>query len=89
LEYLPEHLGLRRVDCLSARARYHPDLVPDFNPARPFTFTYIVTDNTRTVHFKWRHILVLLLVIHGLSVSRETIPFPVTVPRALFFWDDL
>jgi hypothetical protein len=29
-----------------------PDLVPGFNPARPFTFTYIVTYNARTRPFR-------------------------------------
>jgi hypothetical protein len=89
LEYLPEHLGLRVVNRLRAGARYHPDLVPDLYPARPFTFIYIVTDNTRAVHFRWLRIPVFLLLRHGLAVSRETLSiYRRRVPR-LLIWDGI
>jgi hypothetical protein len=50
LEYLPENLGLRGIDCLGARPGDYPYLVPDFDSVRPFTFTYIVADNTRAAY---------------------------------------
>jgi hypothetical protein len=50
LEYLPQNLGLRAVEGFRARAGYHPDLVPDFDSARPFSLTQIIADNSISIY---------------------------------------
>jgi hypothetical protein len=51
-QILPDRLGLPRVDRAAFPAGLDPDFHPDLYPARPFILIQIVTDNTRTVHYR-------------------------------------
>jgi hypothetical protein len=71
-QILPDRLGLPRVDRAAFRAGLDPDFHPDLYLARPFILIQIVTDNTRTVHYRTRYtglftlVMIVCFIIHRL-----------------------